>query len=31
MRIDTVKEVVEWLKIFRDGPVTFTSTAGSCF
>jgi uncharacterized protein len=28
MTIDTVKEVVEWLKIFRDDPVTFTFHGG---
>lgn len=28
MSIETIKEVVEWLKTFRDGPVTFTFHGG---
>lgn len=28
MSIDTIREVVEWLKIFRDDPVTFTFHGG---
>jgi uncharacterized protein len=28
MSIDTIKEVVEWLKVFRDDPVTFTFHGG---
>ena len=28
MSIDTIKETVEWLKVFRDDPVTFTFHGG---
>ena len=28
MTMETVKEIVEWLKVFRDDPVTFTFHGG---